>query len=234
MAQARGDQVILVAAVLLPLNPPLPRSLWSLTLIMAAEEPSSILLTGATGYVGAATIRAFIALGKIDKVTCMVRDAKRAQEVVEIGARRLIVVPDIMDLPKVVSGGSYDCVLNTVGAGPSQPSSAATGVKYAEELRLAEETLAAMRLANKKGPTKNSEVGGGGKGGAAVVFLSGTGCVGAAHARDGAKPGDYTEWSELKPYNPKRHAMEKAIYSVRAPLALCHYYLIKLFVTRLG
>ena len=48
-----------------------------------ATEPARILLCGGTGFCGAATIRAFIAMGKIGKVTAMVRDAARAKEAVD-------------------------------------------------------------------------------------------------------------------------------------------------------
>ena len=68
--------------------------------------PRSILLAGATGYVGAATLKAFAAMGKIDKVTAVVRNAARAKESVEIGATSVRVVPDIItDLPAVLDGG---------------------------------------------------------------------------------------------------------------------------------
>ena len=39
--------------------------------------------------------------GKIDKVTCVVRTAARVKEVVELGATRVRLVPDIMDVPRV-------------------------------------------------------------------------------------------------------------------------------------
>ncbi len=55
-------------------------------------------------------------MGKIDKLTCVVRNADRAKEAVELGATSVKVVPEITDLPKVV-GNDYDCILNTVGPG---------------------------------------------------------------------------------------------------------------------
>ncbi len=46
----------------------------------------------------------------------LVRNAARAEEAVELGAKKVLVVPDISRLPEVL-GGDYDCVLNTVPGG---------------------------------------------------------------------------------------------------------------------
>ena len=68
------------------------RSAWAAPEIMG--EPNKILLTGASGYVGAAIIRAFVKHGKIDKLTAVVRDEVRAQEVKEFGAVNVKIWPN--------------------------------------------------------------------------------------------------------------------------------------------
>ena len=50
-----------------------------------------------------------------------------------------------------------------------------------------------------------------GRGGGTYVHLSGSGTAGNVHAKDGQKPGDFTDWAELIPHNPNRHAVEKAV-----------------------
>lgn len=158
-----------------------------------ASAPQRILLTGATGYVGAATVRAFKAAGLIDKLTCVVRNADRAQEVIEEGATLVRVVPSIFDVPKIA--GEYDCVLNTVGAGGE--------VTYAKEQQFAEEVMAALKTRPNGG---------------AFVQLSGTGCCQDAYAADGPTAAEYTDWANFtRAMNPKRHVMEKAVVLAHDP-----------------
>ena len=59
----------------------------------------------------------------MDRVTCVVRNAQRAAEAVELGATHLAVLEDIMALPTLAA--EFDCVINTscanshaVGWGP--------------------------------------------------------------------------------------------------------------------
>lgn len=164
-------------------------------------EPQRILLTGATGYVGAACVRAFAAAGKIDKVVCVVRNGDRAQEVVEFGATKLRLVPNIVDVPSTcLASGEFDCFLNLVNPGG--------GYKYAHENQVATEAIEAMRARPQGG---------------AVVQCSGSGCVGGilkngqpttacnGIAKDGQRPGEFTDWADFVAYNPRRHGMERTI-----------------------
>ena len=74
-----------------------------------------ILLTGASGYIGLATIRAFVAAGRATQLTALVRNGERAAECIEQGAVKVRVLADVADLPKVAP--EYAVVLNTVGFG---------------------------------------------------------------------------------------------------------------------
>lgn len=160
-------------------------------------EPQRILLTGATGYVGAATLKAFAAMGKIEKVTAVVRNADRAKEAVELGAQAVLLAPDVTELPASPALlAPFDCVVNTANL------PLAVTENYTKEAKLAEDMVAFLKAR---------------PGGGTYVHCTGLGAVGNAHARDGAKAGEYTDWSELKPVNRPgtyepglRHAGEKA------------------------
>ena len=101
--------------------------------------PSSVLLLGASGYVGAACVRAFVRAGRGEGVTCAVRSERRAAEVRALGATRVeTVATDFVEaVPALVRRGGFDCVVNCAVLGRHHTRAEA-------EVRLVRGILAAL------------------------------------------------------------------------------------------
>ena len=150
-----------------------------------------VLLCGASGFVGLATVRAFVRAGKAEHLTATVRSAVRAAEVVEAGAIHVRVLRESAQLASIAP--EYHVVINA-----ARVPTTGGGGRYDGELKMVQEVVSALTAAARSDGIPR-----------AFAHLSGALTVGSTHGKDGKDASEFTGWADLEA-NP-RHAVEQAV-----------------------